>query len=152
MPIQDVIVESLKETDRVIITKNNSIEFKLEIYQKKYNLYFFLKRPILKFLMSFDVGDTILKYEPGNVVGHDFLHSFLDEPDVNVKNNLFIIKRVAYDAGWAYQLGNLDWVSDHSHSIVAGRAVLVEKLNERLKFYWDYRKKNPNILYKNYIT
>jgi len=36
MPVQDAIVESLKETDRVIITENNSIEFKPEIYQKKY--------------------------------------------------------------------------------------------------------------------
>ena len=59
--------------------------------------------------MALNIGDTVYKYDPSNIVGHDFLHNLLDRPTENGNCNLFVVKRIAYDACWAYKLSKSDF-------------------------------------------
>ncbi len=103
--------------------------------------------------MALNIGDTVYKYDPGNVVGHDFLHNFLDKPIKNQNCNLFIVKRIAYDASWAYKLSNFDWISDSSHTITSGRVILLESVESKLNNYFEFQKKNKfsESVYKNIL-
>lgn len=92
--------------------------------------------------MALNIGDTVYKYDPGTIVGHDFLHNFLDKPKENGNSNLFVIKRVAYDSCWAYKLSNFDWISDSSHKIMSGRVLLLESVESKLNNYFEFQKKN----------
>ena len=107
--------------------------------------------------MSFEVGDTISSYKAGHVIGHDFLHNKIDEKTVLEKqielrgHERFIVKRIAYDASWAYKLANFDWISDSSHSIHPGKALLVERMSERLQHYWEFKQRFKEQIYRENI-
>ena len=104
--------------------------------------------------MSFEVGDTISDYKASRIIGHDFLHNKIDEKNIAEKkiklkgHERYIVKRVAYDAAWAYKLANFDWISDDSHSIRPGKALLIERMSERLQNYWYFKQKFKEQLYK----
>lgn len=101
--------------------------------------------------MALNIGDTVFKYDPSKVVGHDFLHNFLDEPRKNGNCNLFVVKRIAYDACWAYKLSNFDWISDVSHTVLSGRVILLESVEPKLNNYFEFQKKNKfSQMYKNF--
>jgi hypothetical protein len=100
--------------------------------------------------MALNIGDTVCKYDPSNIVGHDFLHNFLDKPRANGNCNLFVVKRIAYDSCWAYKLSNFDWISDSSHKIMSGRVLLIESVESKLNKYFEFQKKNKfSGMYKN---
>jgi len=94
--------------------------------------------------MSLNLGDTILKHDPDKVIGHNFLHNFLEKRQEGGNFNLFIIKRISFDTCWAYKLSNFDWISDQSHKISSGRVVLVERVDSRLKDYYIFQSKTKS--------